>query len=95
MMDVLAAEELVEQALITMRWVPTQHQFADHPTKNMVFELNKQYYKSGSISLVQTGMDAEKEQHKSALRKVRRERRKAWMKKSTTKIATTNLVYLF
>ena len=43
MMDLLAATEVVEQALVTMGWVPTQHQYADHLTKSMVCELNKQY----------------------------------------------------
>ena len=60
MMDLLAAKELVEQALITMRWVPTQHQFADHLTKNMVCELNRLYLNQGSVCLIQTGADAAK-----------------------------------
>ena len=92
MMDLLAAKELVEQALITMRWVPTQHQYADHLTKTMVCELNKQYLEQGKICLIQTGADAKKEEHKAALRKAQTERRKERMKKQ--KIApSTNVVY--
>ena len=84
MMDLLAAKELVEQALITMRWVPTQHQYADHLTKTMVCESNKQYLEQGRICLIQTGADAKKEEHKAALRKAQRERRKERMKKQKT-----------
>ena len=97
MMDLLAAKELVEQALIVMRWVPTQHQYADHLTKSMICELMKQYLTDGKICLVQTGADAEKERHKAALRKAQRERRKERLKKNKTKpaaaAAPTNLVY--
>ena len=38
-MYLLAAKGLVEQALIIVRWVPTQHQFSDHLMKNMVRDL--------------------------------------------------------
>ena len=92
MMDLLAAKELVEQALITIRWVPTQHKYADHLTKTMVFELNKQYLEQGKICLIQTGLDAEKEEHKAALRKAQRERRKERMKKQKT-APSANIVY--
>jgi hypothetical protein len=80
MMDLLSAKEMVEQSLIVMRWVPTQHQYADHLTKTMVCELNKQYLQTGKICLIQTGADAEKEKHKAALRKAQRERRKERLK---------------
>ena len=93
MMDLLAAKELVEQSLITMRWVPTQHQFADHLTKTMVCELNRRYLKEGTICLIQTGKDAEREEHKAALRKAQRERRKERMKKLKGKEVPTNLVF--
>ena len=80
MMDLLAAKEMIEQALFTVRWVPTQHQFADHLTKTMTCELNRRYLGTGQTCLIQTGADAEREEHKAKLRKAQRERRKARMK---------------
>ena len=80
MMDLLAAKEMIEQALFTMRWVPTQHQFADHLTKTMTCELNRRYLGTGKICLIQTGADAAREEHKAKLRKAQRERRKIRMK---------------
>jgi hypothetical protein len=71
---------MIEQALFTMRWVPTQHQFADHLTKTMVCELNRQYLGTGQTCLIQTGADAAREEHKAKLRKAQRERRKIRMK---------------
>jgi uncharacterized protein YrrD len=92
MMDLLSAKELIEQALIVMRWVPTQHQYADHLTKNMVCDLTKQYLEQGKVCLIQTGADAEREQHKATLRKAQRERRKERMKKTKTCV-TSHVVY--
>ena len=80
MMDLLAAKEMIEQALFTMRWVPTQHQFADHLTKTMICELNRKYLGTGQTCLIQTGADAAHEEHKAKLRKAQRERRKVRMK---------------
>ena len=93
MMDLLAAKELVEQALITMRWVPTQHQFADHLTKTMMCDLNRKYLQEGTICLIQTGEDAKKEEHKASLRKTQRERRKERMKKVKKNKVAANLVF--
>ena len=80
MMDLLAAKELVEQGLIILRWVPTQHQYADHLTKNMVCELLRRYLESGKVCLIQTGADKAREEHKANLRRGQRVRRKARMK---------------
>ena len=80
MMDLLAAKELVEQGLIILRWVPTQHQYADHLTKSMVCELLKKHLKTGRICLIQTGADREHEEHKAALCRGQRVRRKARMR---------------
>ena len=42
--------------------------------------------------MIQTGADAKKEEHKAALRKAQRERRKERMKKQKT-ASSTNVVY--
>jgi hypothetical protein len=92
MMDLLSAKELIEQALIVMRWVPTQHQYADHLTKTMACDLNRQYLEQGTVCLIQTSADAEKEQHKAALRKAQRERRKERSKESKASV-TSHVVF--
>ena len=58
----------------------TQHQYADHLTKTMVCDLNRQYLQTGKVCLIQTGADAEKEKRKATLRKAQRERRKERIK---------------
>ena len=80
MMDLLAAKELVEQGLIILRWVPTQHQYADHLTKNMVCDLLRRCLETGKVCLIQTGADKAREEHKARLRRGQRVRRKARMK---------------
>jgi hypothetical protein len=75
-MDHVIARKLIEQALIEMRWVSTQHQPADHLTQNMVRDLTKQHLEQGKVCLIQTGTGAEREQHKATLRTAQRERRR-------------------
>ncbi len=93
MMDLLAAKELVEQALIILRWVPTQHQYADHLTKSMTCELLKRHLETGRICLIQTGADRIREEHKASLRRGQRVRRKARMK--GLKMPEANFTYKF
>ena len=69
--------------------------YADDLTKTMVCEvceLNKQYLEQGNICLIQTGSDAKKEEHKAALIKAQRERRKERIKQQKT-APSANVVY--
>jgi hypothetical protein len=91
-MDHLTARKLIEQALIEMSWVSTQHQPADHLTQNMVRDLTKQHLEQGKVCLIQISTGAEREQHKATLRTAQRERRKERVQK-TRACVPTHAVY--
>jgi hypothetical protein len=80
MLDLLAAKDMIEQGLATMRWVPTQHRYADHLTKMMTCELNRRYLEQGRVYLIQTADDAVHEEKKAELRRGRMQKRKLKMK---------------
>ena len=80
MLDLLSAKELIEAGVIHIRWVPTQHQLADHLTKQMSCELLKKFKEDQQVALVQSKEEAKVEKHKSELRRAQRQRRKVRMK---------------
>ena len=84
MLDLLSAKKLIEQALIDVKWMSIQRQYADRVTKDMVRDHTKQHLERGTIRLIQTGTDAEREQHKATLRTAQRERSKEHVQQTKT-----------
>ncbi|CAE8613639.1 unnamed protein product, partial [Polarella glacialis] len=84
MLDLLCAKEMIETAQVSIRWVPTQRQLADHLTKTMQCKLLVKFLSTGLIALSQTISEQKVEAHKAELRKGQRQRRKAKMKAQTT-----------
>ena len=76
MLDILAAKQLVESSVMAVAWVPTFRQYADGLTKDMPDELFRKFKTSGLLCLRETPEDAKLEQHRAALRRAQRERRK-------------------
>lgn len=84
MIDILAAKQMVEDSSMAVAWVPTFRQFADVLTKEMVDELFRKFKEKGWVCLKETAEDRKIEEHRSALRKAQRERRKMRMKRLHT-----------
>ena len=81
MIDLLAARELAETGGIQINWVPTTHMLADMLTKSMIPpQLVLQFLKTGILALKPTDEEQGVEDHRAALRRGQRQRRKEKMK---------------
>ena len=85
MLDLLAAKHLLDRGLFKLFWVPTHRQFADGLTKRMKDALWAEFVQRGTLSLVETPAERALEEHRRALRKGQRQRRKDKFRGSATK----------
>ena len=85
MLDLLAAKHLLDQGHFKLFWVPTHRQFADGLTKRMKDALWAEFVQRGTLSLVETPAERAVEEHRKALRKRQRQRRKEKFRGSATK----------
>lgn len=76
LLDVLVCKDLVENKVVTMKWVPTFKQYADCMTKAMRATLSEEFFEKGLISLKETPEEAVEEDHRRGLRQAQRQRRK-------------------
>lgn len=76
MLDLLVVKDQLEQSVVDFRWVPTHRQYADALTKSMRDLLWEEFVRAGAISLKETPAERELEEHRKALRRGQRERRK-------------------
>ena len=80
LLDVLVCKDLVENGVVTMKWVPTFKQYADAMTKAMRATLWEDFFRTGVVSLKETPTEAKEEEHRRGLRQAQRQRRKVRMK---------------
>ena len=86
MIDLLAARELAESGGGQIRWVPTTHIVAEMLTKSMVpTQAVIRFLQSGTLALKPTDEDQKGEDHRAALRRDQRQRRKERMKAQAAK----------
>ena len=85
MLDLLAAKHLLDRGLFKLFCVPTHRQFADGLTKRMKDALWAEFVQRGTLSLVETPAERALEEHRRALRKGQRQRRKDKFRGSATK----------
>ena len=77
LLDLLAARELVEDGICTVRWVSTLHMIADILTKDMkVPAVAERFLNTGELSLVPTEEEAIVESHRQKLRQGQRQRKR-------------------
>ena len=76
-LDLLMSKRMIEEKLMSLRWVPTFKQLADSLTKNMKDILLRQLKRDGLMCLTSTHEDVQEEQRRSQIRKGQRERRAA------------------
>ena len=77
LLDLLSVRNAVEAQQVFIRWVPTERQLADPLTKSMVLAAFDIMYKQNEWSLIPTEVEQAEQEHKKALRRAQRERRKA------------------
>lgn len=79
-LDFLMSKRMIEEKLMSLRWVPTFKQLADALTKSMKDVLLGQLKRDGFVCLISTPEDAAEEVRRSQIRRGQRERRAARVK---------------